>query len=120
MKMNALPKLASFFLLLFLSVNYTTAQEKAKKDTDEAIKVKKHTVMERYEPGLVLSAEERLEKKKNRLAEIKRKRAIIDTMSISNRKRRKLLLELYRSPYSTRLSKALAASDPQKKDKEKE
>ena len=120
MKMNALHKWATLFLLFFLSVNYTVAQEKTKKDTDKDVKVKKRTVMERYEPELVISAEERLQKKKERLAEIKRKRSIIDTLSISNRKRRKLLLELYRSPYSERLSKAIADAEPKKKEKEKE
>lgn len=114
--MNALPKWTTLLLLVFFSINYTVAQEKAKKDTDKTIKVKKRTIMERYEPEMVISAEERLQKKLERLAEIKRKRAIIDTLSISNRKRRKLLLELYRSPFSTRLSKAIAEATPKKKE----
>ncbi len=78
-------------------------QETKKKE----VRVKKHTILERYESGMVVPADERLRLKKERLAEIKRKRSIIDTMSISERKRRKLLQALYRNPLSDQLNKAI-------------
>ena len=71
------------------------------------VRVKKHTILERYESGMVAPADERLRLKKERLAEIKRKRSIIDTMNISDRKRRKLLKAHYRNPLSEQLNKAI-------------
>ncbi len=44
-----------------------------------------------------------------RMAEFKRKKAIIDTMSISETKRKKLLRDLYKAKGSKRLSKAMLA-----------
>ena len=64
--------------------------------------------MEQYEPDLILSAADRIQLKKERLATIKKRREIIDTLDISDRKRRKLLKELYRSPFSNQWDKVIA------------
>lgn len=64
--------------------------------------------MERYEPDFVLSPEERLQLKRERLATIKMRRAVIDTLDISDRKRRRLLKELYRSPLSDHWDRLVA------------
>ena len=49
------------------------------------------------------------ESNKERMAEIRRKRSILDTLDISERKRRRLLKDLYKNRISERLSKALLA-----------
>ncbi len=70
------------------------------------IKVKRHTVMERFEPDFVVTADERMDKKQQRVADTERKLKIIDTLNVSDRKKRKLLLDLKYAPYSDRLQNA--------------
>lgn len=87
----------------------------APETTDEQLEVKERTVMERFEPGLILPVEKRLELKKERIATIQERRQVIDTLDISERKRKKLLKELYHSPFHERYQKVLAdfQEDPQ-------
>lgn len=59
-------------------------------------------LMFKFEPEFLTSLEIRREK-------IKKTRAIIDTLDISDRKRRRLLKDLYKNGISERLSKALVA-----------
>ena len=47
-----------------------------------------------------------MEKKQERIADTEMKLRILDTLDISNRKKRKLLLDLKYSPFSDRLNKA--------------
>lgn len=70
------------------------------------IKVKRHTVMERFEPDFVVTADERMEKKQQRVVDTELKLKIIDTLNVSDRKKRKLLLDLKYAPYSDRLQNA--------------
>ncbi|WP_411030660.1 hypothetical protein [Spongiimicrobium sp. 3-5] len=70
----------------------------------------KRTLMERYEPDMVLTPKEREQLKKKRLAAIKKGRETLDTMDISQRKRRKLIKALYLKPFSNRLNRAIAAT----------
>ena len=46
--------------------------------------------------------------KKKRMATIKRRRGILDTLDISERRRERLLKELLDNPFSARLNKAVA------------
>ncbi|NAS13645.1 hypothetical protein [Poritiphilus flavus] len=106
---------AFFFCMAFQAVN---AQQRDPNTTDDkSLKVKKRTVMERYEPEMILSVEKRVELKKQRLATIKKRRQIIDTLDISERKKRRLLKELYQSPSSEKWDKLIAdiefEEDPQ-------
>ena len=71
------------------------------------LKVQRHTVMERFEPEMVVSANQRLEKKQQRAEDTERKIDILDTLDISERRKRKLLLDLKYTPYSNRLNKAV-------------
>ena len=57
-------------------------------------------MMYRFEPDYLTSLEQRKVK-------IEQTRAILDTLDISDRKRRRLLKELYKNGISERLSKAL-------------
>jgi len=105
--------LGVFFLGTVSSVaQETKATPKTEKKTatvkiDKSnLKVKKHTVMSMFEPELVESADARMEKKQQRVAETEMKLSILDTLDISERKKRKLLRDLKYSPYSERLNKA--------------
>lgn len=68
----------------------------------QKLEVKKYTVLAQYDKQMVLSAEERLRLKTERRELVQKRREIIDTLNISERRRRRLLKELYRSPFSTK------------------
>lgn len=105
------------FMLLFIFVTSNLAAQKVVVSQKE-LKVKRHTKMQQFEPDLVISANDRLAIKKKRKEETQRKLMMIDTMDISERKRRKLLKDLVRTPYSTRLAKATAIVDTRFEDDE--
>ncbi|MCP4976541.1 MAG: hypothetical protein GY931_10305 [Maribacter sp.] len=84
------------------------AQEVLPGNTTQNIDVQKYTVMEQYEPELVLSVDERIRLKKKRVATIKRRMGILDTLDISDRRRQKLLKALLKNPFSDKLNKAVA------------
>lgn len=105
------------FMLLCIFVTSNLVAQKVVVSQKE-LKVKRHTIMQQFEPDLVISAQERLTIKKKRKEETERKLAMIDIMDISERKRRKLLKDLIKTPYSTRLSKATAIVDTKFEDDE--
>lgn len=76
-------------------------------------KVKYKTLMERYEPDLILSVEERRRMKVERYYTIKSREAAIDTLDIPERKKRKLLKELYRSPFTDEYDRVLSNLQPE-------
>lgn len=76
--------------------------------TNEGIEVTKYTLMERFEPRLMLSAEERVQLKEEHLADREQKLHVLDTLDISERKRERLMNDLIAHPYSQRLSRTLA------------
>ncbi|MCM4173254.1 hypothetical protein DHD32_17405 [Arenibacter sp. TNZ] len=83
--------------------------QSAEKDSDgQKLKVEKWTILEEYEPDMILSAQDRINLKKKRIVEVRRRKGILDTLDISDRKRKKLLKDLYKSPFSDRLMKTLA------------
>lgn len=107
MKMNRLAGAGMVFFGILLGSYSVAAQEFANISKQE-IKVKKKTVMEQYEPGMILTADDRIKLKKERIATIQMRREIIDTLDISDRKRRRLLKELYETPHSDHWEKLLA------------
>lgn len=70
------------------------------------VSVQRHTVMSRFEPEIASSEEERMKKRQERIAETERKLSILDTLDISERKRKMLLRDLKYNPFSDRLNKA--------------
>jgi hypothetical protein len=70
------------------------------------VKVQRHTVMSRFDTEIASSEEERMSKRQERIADTEQKLSILDTLDISNRKRKALLKDLKYTPYSTRLNKA--------------
>lgn len=101
--LTLLSTIGLLFTGCFLSFAQTANQPEPKKE----LTVQRLTVMEQYEPELVLSSEERLRLKKERLALMKNQRNTIDTLQISDRKRRKLLVLIYKNPHSDLLAKTV-------------
>ncbi|CAM3380572.1 hypothetical protein [Zobellia roscoffensis] len=81
-----------------------SAQEIKEKKSE----ITKYTVMERFEPKVMLTIEERTQLREERLAETKRRKEILDTLDISERKRQRLLQDLITEPFSNRLSRTMA------------
>lgn len=88
----------------------TVRKTKTHKLDKSEVKAQRHTVMSRFDSELASSEEERLQKKQNHLAEMERKLSILDTLDISNRKRKILLRDLKYTPFSNRLHKATLAN----------
>ncbi len=91
--------------LFFLDCLTGFAQTETVTIPKKEIKVQRLTLMERYEPDMVLSVEDRLRKKKERYALVEQQRRTIDTLHITDRKKKKLIHMIHYSPYSDRLAK---------------
>jgi len=91
------------FPLAIWSIN---AQKASAQDTPQItaniIEEEEGPLLTKFEPGFQESNEERM-------AEIRRKRSILDTLDISERKRRRLLRDLYKNKDTERLTKILLA-----------
>lgn len=95
-------------LFMFFYLTQAMAQTKVKDTLGKKPNIEEFTVLEKYEPTMIVSAKDRIRLKKDRIRETKRKRRILDSLDISDRKRKKLLKDLYRNPFSERLAKTLA------------
>ena len=105
MKMKKISQ-SLFWCGLFFTTISATAQEVNDMNTEKS--VVKYTIMERFEPELILTATEREKMKAERFAEIKSKMEILDTLDISERKRDRLIEDLMENPFSPRLARTLA------------
>ena len=101
----------SLCLFLLIGVTDLKAQDSIAIPTKDELKVRERTVLGQFESNLVLSAEERLKKKLERKELIAKRHAIIDTLDISERRRKRLLKELFNSPFTTRWEKVVASMD---------
>ena len=64
------------------------------------LSIQKRTLMNKFEPDYVPSVAERIALKQSRLAHQFRIKKILDTLDISNARKRRLLKELKRNPFS--------------------
>ncbi len=104
-------KLLALSLCVFLfGITQTFSQQSIINVGDNDIKVQKHTIMEQFAPDLVVPLNQRLAMKNQRKEEIKRKLAILDTLDVSNRKRRRLLHDVKFSPFSNRFDKVITVN----------
>lgn len=92
---------------------FASTQVVAQEDSDTAVlkkdfKIQKYTIMERFESDFMISAEERADLKKKRIADAEHARNVLDTIDISDRKRRLLIRDLKYNPFSERLNKFIA------------
>lgn len=95
---------SALLIILFSIVTLAYGQEEKNKD----FKVEKRTVLEKFDAELVISPEERLKLKQERAATIQSRLQIMDSLNISTRQRRRLLKELYESPFSDQWNKVIA------------
>ncbi len=92
-------------LLFFAGLSTVLGQTTNNKE----IKVQKRTLIGKFEPDLVVPVEERIALKERRITQQRTTQRILDTLDISDRKRRKLMRELRRSPFSERIAKTILA-----------
>ncbi len=109
MKLISTSHLMKYGLVVFLFTMTTIGycQAESKNNHKNEFTVKKRTVLERFDSDLVISPEERMKLKIERIATIQKRQEIIDTLNISERQRRRLLKELYLSPFSDEWNKVI-------------
>jgi hypothetical protein len=98
--------------VLWLSVATIYAQA-APDAPDQPIQVKRYTVMQQYAPELVVPADERARMKEERITTVRYREAVIDTLDIPEWKKRKLLRELYRTPFTDEWDKVFTSMEPE-------
>ena len=98
-EMKKLTLLGGVFMCLFLGMNTAIAQNS---DTVSA-QVTKRPLLNQFESDYVLTASERIALKQSRIAYQYRVKEILDSVEISDRKRKRLLLELKRNPFSEKI-----------------
>ena len=102
--MKKLTLLGGVFMCLFLGMNTAIAQNS---DTVSA-HVTKRPLLNQFESDYVLTASERITLKQSRIAYQYRVKEILDSVEISDRKRKRLLLELKRNPFSEKIKEVVA------------
>ncbi|MDB2606982.1 hypothetical protein N9Y48_04325 [Zobellia sp.] len=75
---------------------------------EEKSEITKYTVMDRFDTEDNFSLEKRTQLREERIARTKRRKEILDTLDISERKRQKLLQDLVTEPFSNRLLRTMA------------
>ncbi len=103
-EMEKLTLLGGVFMCLFLGMNTAIAQNS---DTVSA-QVTKRPLLNQFESDYVLTASERIALKQSRIAYQYRVKEILDSVEISDRKRKRLLLELKRNPFSEKIKEVVA------------
>lgn len=103
-EMKKLTLLGGVFMCLFLGMNTAIAQNS---DTVSA-HVTKRPLLNQFESDYVLTASERITLKQSRIAYQYRVKEILDSVEISDRKRKRLLLELKRNPFSEKIKEVVA------------
>lgn len=93
-----------FSLFVLLSVQVFAQEKKKTLVLKKDFEIQKHTLMERFEPEYVVPVAERAEMKNKRIADAEYTLRVLDTIKISNRKRRQLLHDLKYNPVSVRLN----------------
>ncbi|WP_430966793.1 hypothetical protein [Spongiimicrobium sp. 2-473A-2-J] len=103
--------LRTYLLCLFvfggLQLSAQESKSKSPSKTSEEIQVEKRTLMERFEPKMVVSVEQRIQMKKDRKAEMARALEMLDTMDIKARKRQRLLKDLHKNSFTSKLYRAM-------------
>ena len=98
-------------LIFLVAIPQVNAQDSAALPSHQELKIKERTILAKFDADMVLSADERLQKKLDRRELILKRHAIIDTLNISERRRKRLLKELYNSPLSNRWNKLVTKLD---------
>jgi hypothetical protein len=94
------------------------AQQDVENPSKPQFEVKKYTLMEQFEPEMVVTVAERIQLKEERFDRIQERRGILDTLDVSERRKRKLLRDIYKNPLSDRLSRAMVTEPVEMVEKE--
>ncbi len=97
-----IPVILLFLLAIPAQAQQIEVEQNSPKTAREITDEEDGPVLSKFEPDF-------LESNEQRMAKIMHTRAILDTLDISDRKRRRLLRDLYKNGVSERLSKALLA-----------
>lgn len=89
---------------IFVGIQTVQAQDTVKVKSY----VKKRTLLNQFESDYVLPASKRIALKQSRIAYQYHTKEILDTLDISDRKRKRLIEELKRNPFSERIQEAIA------------
>lgn len=104
--------------MLWLCIGGTWALHGQETKPSQSLRVTKKTVLEQYAPQLVVPHDERLEMKQERQALLRERRAMLDTLELSDRKKYRLLRELYERPAGEHWAHLMAdvpEKEPEKK-----
>lgn len=93
------------FGMAFCGASLVCAQEQK----ENTIKVQKRTLMDKFESDYVLPVSERKALKENRISYQRNTKQILDTLDLSDRKRKKLIRELKRNPFSLKIKETITA-----------
>ena len=102
--MKKLTLFCGFLLCFILSIPTIQAQDSLKLEA----KVKQRMLLNQFESDYVLTAAERIALKQSRIAYQYRMKALLDSIDISDAKRKRLLLELKKNPFSERVQTVIA------------
>jgi hypothetical protein len=97
---------------IWLTTALLSAQADPSDTTQLDLQVKRYTLMQQYAPDLVVPADERIRMKEERITTVRYREAVIDTLDIPGWKKRKLLRELYRTPFSDEWDKVFTSMEP--------
>ncbi|SNR45287.1 hypothetical protein SAMN04488009_1845 [Maribacter sedimenticola] len=87
----------------FVGIHTTQAQDTVMVESY----VKKRTLLNQFESDFVLPASKRIALKQSRIAYQYHTKEILDTLDISDRKRKRLIEELKRNPFSERIQEVI-------------
>ncbi|APQ19070.1 hypothetical protein A9200_04425 [Maribacter hydrothermalis] len=73
------------------------------------IKMKQRLLLNQFESEYVLTASERMALKESRIAYQYKTKELLDSLDISTKKRKRLIQELKRNPFSDRIQDAIAS-----------
>ena len=102
--MKKTPFFACVCVCLILAIGSTYAQDSIKVNSH----IKKRTLLNQFESDYVLSVSERIALKQSRIAHQYHTKEILDSLDLSDRKRKKLLKELKQNPFSDRIQQFIA------------
>lgn len=109
--------ITAFYLLLVVGCTFHAIGQTTSKNE---IKVQNRTLMGQFEPDYVIPIQERIELKEKRIAKQRFTKSVLDTLDITDRKRRKLMRELRKSPFSERIDRVILAETKFEDDVENE
>ncbi len=96
---------ACIYMLCILGMSVSAQEPK-----QDYFTIQKRTLLAEFETEYVLPVSERIALKQERISYQRQTKKILDTLQVSDRKRRRLLKELKRRPFSEKVKENIAAA----------